>query len=262
MTPQELLNSGSLELYALGMLPDAERAEVDNMLAQSAELRGELAAINTSIERFAERNRVNPPPRLKEQIASKLGLTPSAAAVAPAAKGLPWGWIVAGLLAVVGTSAGTYFFSRSQEAEAQIPQLNSRIDSLLNQVKACNDNLLRSNTSFAVVTDKRYQQVPIKATAEGQTYEAVVFWNKETKEIYLSGKDLPALPDTNDFQLWALVDGKPVDLGTFNEEADSTSLKNMKGLEFDNPAAFAVTIEPKGGRPTPTLEKLIMLGNI
>jgi anti-sigma-K factor RskA len=60
--------------------------------------------------------------------------------------------------------------------------------------------------------------------------------------------------------LWALVDGKPVDLGVFDADDTLIGLKAMKSIGVLQ--TFAVTLEPRGGSVAPTLEKLMVLGNI
>jgi anti-sigma-K factor RskA len=62
------------------------------------------------------------------------------------------------------------------------------------------------------------------------------------------------------YQLWALVDGKPVDLGVFDMRDGEVGLKNMKPIGVAQ--TFAVTLEPRGGSVSPTLEKLMVIGNI
>ena len=67
------------------------------------------------------------------------------------------------------------------------------------------------------------------------------------------------LAQENQYQLWAIIDGKPVDAGVFD-----TSLAGLlKMKEIGNgAAAFAVTIEPRGGKASPTLETMQVVGNV
>ena len=69
---------------------------------------------------------------------------------------------------------------------------------------------------------------------------------------------MPAAPQGMQYQLWAIVDGKPVDAGVF--DVATSGLLKMKTL--DGAVAFAVTIEPRGGRPSPTLETMQVIGNV
>jgi anti-sigma-K factor RskA len=71
---------------------------------------------------------------------------------------------------------------------------------------------------------------------------------------------LPPLAESKQYQLWAIVDGKPVDLGMLPNEKQESLLLRMK--DVSEPQAFAITIEPKGGSARPTLDQMIVLGKI
>ena len=71
---------------------------------------------------------------------------------------------------------------------------------------------------------------------------------------------MPKNDEEHQYQLWALVDGKPVDLGVFDAEDGVIGLKDMKSI--GTLQTFAVTLEPRGGSINPTLEKLMVIGNI
>jgi anti-sigma-K factor RskA len=69
---------------------------------------------------------------------------------------------------------------------------------------------------------------------------------------------LPMPPSDKQYQLWALKDGKPYDAGVF----DMTGDMHMMPVKIGEADAFAVTLEKKGGSPTPTLTQLYMMGKI
>ena len=56
-----------------------------------------------------------------------------------------------------------------------------------------------------------------------------------------------------------MVDGKPVDAGVFDLNAGPGMFK-MKNIP--RAQAFAITLEKKGGSPTPSLDKLYVLGKV
>jgi len=67
--------------------------------------------------------------------------------------------------------------------------------------------------------------------------------------------DLPPLADEHDYQLWFLKDGKPFDAGVFHVDANGEFIGEVQHLPetLTGVSAFAITREPKGGRPTPTM---------
>jgi anti-sigma-K factor RskA len=88
---------------------------------------------------------------------------------------------------------------------------------------------------------------------------AYVYWNESTEEVYLSIQNMRTLAQENQYQLWAIIDGKPVDAGVF--DTNLAGLLKMKAIG-NGAAAFAVTVEPRGGKASPTLETMQVVGNV
>jgi anti-sigma-K factor RskA len=61
------------------------------------------------------------------------------------------------------------------------------------------------------------------------------------------------------YQLWAIIDGKPVDAGVF--DGNVASLIKMKAIT-SGVTTFAVTVEPRGGKESPSLETMQVAGNV
>jgi hypothetical protein len=67
--------------------------------------------------------------------------------------------------------------------------------------------------------------------------------------------NLPPLADEHDYQLWFLKDGKPFDAGVFHVNENGEYIGEVQHLPetLAGISAFAITREPRGGRPTPTM---------
>jgi hypothetical protein len=88
---------------------------------------------------------------------------------------------------------------------------------------------------------------------------ATVYWDTTSHDVYLLANNLPDPANDKQYQLWAIFNGKPVDLGVFDIKKEKLLIqaKNAQGAE-----AFAITLENKGGSPTPTMEKLYVMGKL
>jgi anti-sigma-K factor RskA len=86
---------------------------------------------------------------------------------------------------------------------------------------------------------------------------ANIYWDSTSTNVFLVVKNMPKLPSDKQYQLWALIDGKPKDLGVFDATDDKVILK-MKNTQ--KAQAFAITIEKTGGSPSPTLDSMQSLG--
>jgi len=65
---------------------------------------------------------------------------------------------------------------------------------------------------------------------------------------YLVGARMAVLPASKTYQLWAVVDGRPVSVGVLGNRV-TTAAFTMGTL---SPEALAVTVEPARGSVTPT----------
>jgi anti-sigma-K factor RskA len=68
---------------------------------------------------------------------------------------------------------------------------------------------------------------------------------------------MPQAASGKQFQLWAIVDNKPVDAGVIDA---CTGLCKMKNIP--RASAFAITLEKKGGSATPSLDQMYVLGKV
>jgi anti-sigma-K factor RskA len=67
--------------------------------------------------------------------------------------------------------------------------------------------------------------------------------------------NLPQPASDKQYQLWALINNKPEDLGVFEVKQQKLLVK-MRNVR--NAQVFAVTLEPRGGSPTPTGAMYVM----
>ncbi len=116
---------------------------------------------------------------------------------------------------------------------------------------------------IAMTETDEWATVKLAGVKDSPSANMLVYWNKNNKNILINyaAIDLPKTDQSHEYQLWALVDGKPVSLGVFetNENAKE-AVKKMETIE--KAQAFAVTIEPRGGSVNPTMENMVVMGAI
>lgn len=121
------------------------------------------------------------------------------------------------------------------------------------------NHLEEIETEVRITTNPDFERVVMKGTPNAPQSIASVYWNARTKEVYLSIQNMKALSKENQYQLWAIIDGKPVDCGVFDSSIAGL-LKMKDASQF--PTTFAVTIEPRGGKSSPSLETMQVAGNV
>jgi anti-sigma-K factor RskA len=269
---QAYIASGILESYVLGELNSAEAREVEDMAARYPEVREELTYIEETLEAVAQSAAVTPPAHMRASILD--AIAPAAPAAKPvqeasvrplhqtpataSARPQPQRWLMAASisLALISSLAAAYFWSRWKQSEERLATLAAQNTVLVQNVSTLENRARGMEQSLAVLTNPTYQTVAMKGLAPAPDAQAVVYWNPATEEVYLNPGSLPTPPSGKQYQLWAIVDGKPVDAGVF----DTTGQQLQKMKEIENASAFAVTLEPAGGSPSPTMDQMYVMG--
>lgn len=263
MNVSEYISSGVLESYALDQLSDQERGEVESMLAKHPELMEELEKIELSIESLAFSSAVAPPSALKEQIlrAAEKDDTPVILMNQSQSGSLIKYAVAASItVALVSSFLAFNYWNKWKLSEIQLSELVAQNQQFADNYNQVNQQLDGIQNAVAIMNNSAFSRVIMNATENAPGSLATIYWNKKTEDVYLNIQQLKALSQDQQYQLWAIIDGKPVDAGVFNVDGNGF-LVQMRNVS-DGAAAFAVTIEPKGGSESPSLETMQVLGNV
>lgn len=246
------IESGILELYVLGQLPPEEEKEVQDMQAKHIEIQREIHEISISLEKYGQINAIKAPAHFADRIFENLPSKPVYSSVkasdVPPKSGLTWNTLTTlfALLSVLGFSM--YFILKTEH--------NSAIQKYESDKKACDSIATQQQQQFAIINqinDPYNKIIDMTPTAGYAGISVYLHYNVVNKKNFLQLVNLPEITSDQAFQLWSLKDGAdPMPLDVF--------VDNNKIIEVafvDNTATYAITIEPKGGSKSPTLERLI-----
>ncbi len=278
------IESGVLELYVLGDLSPEETQQVKEIALQHPEVRAELAAIEQAMEEYAMQNAVQPSADVETKLFEKLGI--SSVAEEPnnmsspitkveakvvrlsgndgKVKTLRYALVACIALLVISTAALFITYSKLTDAHNQIASLNldkEKFAGVVSKLEYTNQGL---NNLVEMSESKDWATIQMKGQAISPTSKMNVYWNKKDKSVVINylAMDLPKTDAQHEYQLWALVNGKPVSLGVF-ETSGSVSKETLAKMQtIEEAQAFAVTLEPMGGSVIPTMEKLTVMGGV
>ncbi len=263
MNVNEYIASGIVELYAMNALSSEEKMEFERVMLLYPEITSELRKAEQALEEYAISHSLNPRPHLRQRIMEDIKEKGKEINIKVRDKvfhdtqSLTYKYMIAASLAalVVSTFASWFFYSRWNEAE-------ERCISLLNEKNelAQNYNLVKSAydetvVNLVVMRDESSNVIVLNSIDSTHHYQARVYWSKYTHHAFLDVLSLPSPGEENQYQLWAIIGGKPVDAGVFF--TGSQSLQRMK--EIIQADVWAVTLEPKGGSLTPTLSQMYLI---
>lgn len=277
MDVNEYISSGILESYALGLVSAQERKEVECMSHIYPEIKEELDRICLAMEEMAKAQSVAPPPALKTKIFAQLSGEKApeqtnkeeARVVSLHASRktiVQMRWLAAacfiGLLAV----GALYMMERSNtgnlhqqlaQVQKDLEQSKTADQAIIEQMKR---DKTRTDAELAMFRNPAFKTVFLKGTpAKPHESLAIVCVNTSKGETVMAVENLPQTPDDKQYQLWALVNGTPVDMGVLPKDSVANGsffkVKNVEGAQ-----AFAITMEKAGGSPNPTLEEMYVMG--
>ncbi|MFL9485306.1 anti-sigma factor domain-containing protein [Chitinophagaceae bacterium LWZ2-11] len=256
MNIQEYISSGIIESYVLGLADELEVETFEQLSSKYPELVSARKTFEIMLERHAVANAVEPPAYIKEEIFRIIQKGPDIhqhhAPVKQLYKEQPR-----------KKNGMRYMAAASIILLAVCGYLLYQLSSQNNKLKNANSNLLAKynsgdsilNKIISAQTGKKDSGISVvnMVTPSSLQSEASIYWDSASSNVYLIVKNLPKLPADKQYQLWALIDGKPKDLGVFDATDDRVILKmkNTKKAE-----AFSITVEKKGGNTVPSGDKI------
>lgn len=286
MDIEDYISSGVLELYATGALTPAEEAEVEQLAAQYPAIQEELHIINQTLDRYAELHAVAPPSTLKDKVLQAVFTTSTLQAVPPdtgtnnnfnipegrvvpinrqenqdAAK-VAFKWLMAAsVVLLIGSNIlSFYFYNNWQAAKQDLFIARNTQQQYADNIQQVRQKLAVNQQMLALLSDTRTERVELNGLEKAPDARVTIFWHRQTKNVYLNVENLPAPPTDKQYQLWALVDGKPVNAGLIDGPDITANLHHMQDVQ--QAQAFAITLEPKGGSVNPTLDEMYVMGKI
>jgi anti-sigma-K factor RskA len=246
---KEYIASGIIESYVMGLASESERAEFEQMCAQYPELVAERRKFEVSLEDYASAQAVRPPTEVKAKILKAIITMENSKS--PRSIGLLRFVAAAAVILLIGMVVLYYQVSQRNK---DLASTNKALTDRVNQDEAAIDKIKMEGS---VVGNPNATVVNMVGTRIAPKSSANVYWDSTNSSVYLVVKNMPQLPSDKQYQLWALIDNKQKSLGVF----DATDKNIILKMDSTKKAqAFAITIEKKGGNPTPTLDSLTSMG--
>lgn len=283
MDIKEYIASGILESYVLGEVSPQEKQEVECMSSIYPEIKSALHRLEESIENVATENAIDPPSHMKDQVLNKLfqeidkdldekliehDFTGSSNLnEAKQDRKGTWKIMAAAFLALF-LIATTVFINEQRENKALTSELdglasdienkNTQISELQNELEG---NLSANRELLTFIADTNTVRVNLSGTQISTESSVNVFWNEIDESVVVKVNNLPSSPTDMQYQLWAIIDGQPKDMGVLPKDFNKEEFIRVS-KKTNEASAFAITLEEEGGKPQPNLDQLYVIGNV
>lgn len=274
MDSKEYISSGILESYILGHASPEEAGILECVMKNNAEVKAAYEEAQKTFELLATAQAVTPPNDLKSKIWDKIQLEQKVEDEKPVIplnnvepkletqqigqeirveKNKSWKnfAVAATVLFLVSIGANLYWMSNQNEMKNELAVLKSDKQS---------QNLAMQNLEqkLKITSNPNMLKIVLAGVEKHPESNAVVYWDKTSKDVYLTANSLPKAPEGMQYQLWAIADGKPVSAGMYTDDKDAKiALANIPSAQ-----AFAITLEKEGGSEIPTMENMYVMGGV
>jgi len=261
---QDYISSGIIETYALGLAGEEEARELEKLCLEYPEIKAAVQEAEVALESYAQLNAINPPEHVKDQIWSAINhnsidetqettLEKLNKPTKSVSKIYFYLAIAAALLIIIGLP---YHFYKINQYRSEISTLKKEKIEILAQNKTFQAQIQKASDEVDIVINPTTKNILLAGVTGHEDKKTVVYWS-QAGEVFLRPNDLPSLPSNKQYQLWAIIDGKPVNAGLV-EQRENTQLQQM--ISVQHAEMFAITIEKQGGSKEPTMDQMIVAG--
>jgi anti-sigma-K factor RskA len=254
------IESGVIESYVLGMAESQEAAELEQLSHQYPEIKQAIDAFEAAMEKQSLAAGIQPPSGVKDALFASLSDEFKKDTSEGRLVSINWSRyaIAASVVLLIASAAlNIYFYNQFRSTATAYQNLLAEKNTLIAENQNTQTKVLDLYNSMQMMSDPTVIKVSMQGIAGKENSLATVFWDSKSKDVYLLPNKLPEAGADKQYQLWAIVDGKPVDAGVMDVCAGLCKMKNIP-----NASMFAITLEKKGGSPTPTMSEMYVAGKV
>lgn len=270
------IESGILESYVLGFASEQEVQEVRCLSHIYPEIAEELKSIQEGIEKMATQQAVQPPVELKNTIMAAIKKEAQIPSSKPQVKQEakivtmqstaavnPWKWSVAASLVLLFGVGALWVNTRIDNGaiKEQLAQLDKQKEQDNQVLTAMLVEQERLQEIQKVLTEPSTKTIVLNGTTMEPNAEVHVMWSSNDNKAVMVAEKIAPPPPNMQYQLWVIADGVPKSVGVFTYDELDNMTEPFEVMTTDF-TAFAITLEKMGGSPTPTLEKMVVMGEL
>lgn len=274
MDIQAYIHCGIIESYILGLASQQEADELEVLRTLHSEIDWAINDFSEVLEQQAFTNAIAPPADMKHKIMSAIkdqenqrntpipNLPPAPVEIQSAKiRNISNQWkniaAAAVILFLISTVVNFFLYNKYDKKNRDYEVLLSEKKGLLAGNNVIQAQLKEWRSAAEMMEDPGMMMVKMNAVPGKEQNKALVFWDIKNKDVYVMINKLPPPATGKQYQLWALMDGKPIDAGVISDCNTTCKMKKIA-----NAQAFAITLENAGGSPTPTLDAMYVFGKV
>ncbi|MAL61316.1 MAG: anti-sigma factor [Flavobacteriaceae bacterium] len=258
---EDIIESGTLELYVTGALSQREAMEVEDILEEYPEVKREVEKIEAALMNLSYDDSFTIPNSVWEGVLNSIQ---GVRKLNVPKKSTNWSMMTGWAAAIVFLLGIFWMLKENNTLENQVRVTSTQNAVLKGKVSTTEEALASSQELLDIIRSKDYREInlPGNVAVSPESY-AKVYYNDKDKIAYIDARGLPTPPSGKVYQVWSLIMDPltPRSVGLL-DNYESTDTKVFKLENIPDPEAFGITLEPEGGSESPTLNQLYTLGMV
>jgi Anti-sigma-K factor rskA len=250
----QYISSGNIEMYVMGLCAPAERAELEALRLQYPQLNDAVLQFEKELEHNLLVNATPPGAATDTKVLQAFSnlQTPvidiNTSRTAPVKK-INWlkpAAAAAVLLLAISSVFNYTLYKKTAEQKLALQEKQNYSPFPI--------------TDYEILKNPAITPVAMNGVFPHNVCRCTMFWDKKTGKAYVMVHHLVPTTSQTNYQLWAMVNDKPVSVGILNDKIRDHFVE-MQNMPADA-TAFILTLEKSGGNTAPTLEQTYLSGKI
>ena len=242
---QAFINSGLIDKYILGDTSIAESVEVEHYISEYPEIEKEYIRLQNNLEILAKSNAIEPPKYMLASIMEELDERTVISIDRPKPR-TPWYSIAATFAAVAFAIMAFLLYQKNMMLIEENQVVVDEIFDLRSDIEENNNKLDNVMLQFMKLNNPETEKYVLRGNSRAKDLKTVAYINQIDKTSMIDVVSLPKLPEEQQYQIWAELQDKMVNLGIL--DANERKLKSIPYME--NALGLSITIENKNKTTT------------
>ena len=236
------LRSNLLEKYVLGETSAKENLEVEHYISSYPEVEAEYNKLQDNLEIMAKANAVEAPDFILNAVLNDIEEKPTFTLQTQRHR-TPWYSIAASIAALVFAGTAFLLFQHNKALVKENQAVVDEIFDLRNDIKNNNNRLDAVMRQFMRLNNPETEKYVLRGNERAKDLKTIAYINSVDKTSMINIVELPQLPADQNYQIWAELQDRMVNLGTLDP-----SNKKLQSIPYmEDALGLTITIEKKGG---------------
>ncbi len=235
------LQSGLIEKYVLGSTTANENLEVEHYISSYSEVEKEYNKLQDNLEIISKVNAVEAPKFILDSVLEEIKDKP-VISLAPVKHKTPWYSIAASFAALIFAGSALILLIHNKALVRENQVVVEEIFDLRSDIQKNNDRLDEVMRQFMKLNNPETEKYVLRGNERAKDLKTVAYINSVDKTSMIDIVELPQLPEDQNYQIWAELQDRMVNLGILNP-----SNKKLQSIPYlEDALGLSITIEKKG----------------